>query len=281
MNRPFAPLLAALGLALFGAGRSAADSVVDFNDVPLAPNSASYGYDPSIPVGGSATTHFQSGGASFSHTFTNYGGGFTGWDGTAVSNVNDPTTAGFTNQFAAVTGTGYNPASGGLVDNYAVVTPSVSIGVAPGQSIAGLYVTNTTYAALSMTNGDGFAKQFGGISGSDADWFKLTASGKDANGNALASTVDFYLADFRFVDNSKDYIVNDWRFMDLSALADASSISFRFSSSDVGAYGMNTPAYAAIDNLVFRSAVAVPEPATLVMSATAGLILAAAGARRR
>jgi hypothetical protein len=37
-----------------------------------------------------------------------------------------------------------------------------------------------TYAALSMRDGDGFAKQFGGASGDDPDYFLLTITGRDA-----------------------------------------------------------------------------------------------------
>ena len=43
--------------------------------------------------------------------------------------------------------------------------------------MSGAYFTNTTYTALSMLNGDGFAKQFGGASGTDADWYNITIEG--------------------------------------------------------------------------------------------------------
>ncbi|WZP00682.1 DUF4465 domain-containing protein [Isosphaeraceae bacterium EP7] len=304
MNRMLLGSLVALALAVRPA---AADSVVDFNDLTLAPDSAFNGPVPGGttvdgPYGPVVVGSFQSGGASFGNAYdTTYGS----WNGFAYSNVNDTTTPGFTNQFAAVTGTGHTPVAPGQVDNYGVAfgyrdiaasssgnaafDPSnagqlrglPTIGLPAGQGLAGLYVTNTTYAAKSMLNGDGFAKKFGGDSGNDADFFRLSAYGIDANGNALAAHVDFDLADFRFADNSMDYIVDDWRFMDLSALAGAVSVSFNLSSSDVGSYGMNTPAYFAFDDLVFRSSVAVPEPATLVMSAIAGLAIAPLALRRK
>jgi len=52
-----------------------------------------------------------------------------------------------------------------------------------------------------MKNGTaGFAKKFGGTSGNDQDWFKMTAIGYNAAGDSVKS-VDFYLADYRFDDN--------------------------------------------------------------------------------
>jgi hypothetical protein len=108
-----------------------------------------------------------------------------------------------------------------------------------------------------MLNGDSFAKKFGGSGGNDPDWFFLTMTGKDAAG-VVTGTVDFYLADFQFADNQLDYIVNNWRFVDLTPLGVVKSIEFSLSSSDTSAWGMNTPAYFAIDTIV-------PEPATLLL----------------
>ena len=88
--------------------------------------------------------------------------------------------------------------------------------------------------------------------------------------------MDFYLADFRFADNSLDYIVRDWRFVDLSGLGVVSRLEFDLASSDSGAFGINTPAYFAMDSL---AANAVPEPATPVV--LLGGLAAAVLVRRR
>jgi hypothetical protein len=61
--------------------------------------------------------------------------------------------------------------------------------------------------------------------------------------------VDFYLADYRFTDNSEDYIVDEWTWVDLSSLGAVDSLSFTLTSSDVGQFGMNTPAYFCMDNV--------------------------------
>ena len=114
-------------------------------------------------------------------------------------------------------------------------------------------VTNTTYAALSMRDGDAFAKKFGGESGDDRDFFLLTIEGRDDEGDSVGS-VEYYLADFRFDDNSRDYIVDQWTMVDVSSLAGATQLEFSLSSSDVGQFGMNTPAYFAVDHIVLSDA---------------------------
>ena len=74
--------------------------------------------------------------------------------------------------------------------------------------VPGFYVTNSSYAYNSMTGGDSFAKKFG-----KGDWFKLTITGYDA-ADEVTGTKEYYLADLR--DADKAYIINDWRYVDLS-----------------------------------------------------------------
>jgi hypothetical protein len=95
-----------------------------------------------------------------------------------------------------------------------------------------LQVANTTYAALSMLQGDAFSKKFGGPDGTDADWFLLTIEGFDASGNSVG-TVEFFLADYRAADPAQDYIVEAWAEVDVSGLVGATQLSFALSSSDM------------------------------------------------
>jgi len=111
-----------------------------------------------------------------------------------------------------------------------------------------MYVTNTTYAYLSMRNGDQFAKKFGGTDGNDPDWLKLTITGIDKDNNPTEQVV-FFLADFRFSDNSQDYIIDKWKWVDLTSLGTVVGLELSISSSDVGAFGVNTPSYFALDAL--------------------------------
>lgn len=253
---PFASLLA--GLALSG---GAAAAVSTFDDLSLAPESHFF---PGV------TTTFTSGDAGFNHSFTDWGGGCCHSDW-VYTNRTDTTTAGYTNQFSGYAGGGAQGSS-----NYAIAYMGAPTATFSGPSaVSGAYFTNTTYAALSMLNGDSFAKKFGGVSGNDEDWFKLTISGW--NGASQTGSVDFYLADFRFADNGLDYIVDEWAWVDLSSLGTVSSLSFSLASSDMGAWGMNTPAYFALDSL---SVAAVPEPEQVALF-LAGLAVVGVAARRR
>ena len=87
-----------------------------------------------------------------------------------------------------------------------------------------------------------------------------TDGGRNSAGNPVGS-VDFYLADYRFADNSRDYIVDTWTQVDLSTLSDATVLTFAMESTDVGQFGMNTPSYFAVDGIHL-----VPEPATLMLT---------------
>ena len=214
-----------------------AAAVSDFEDLALAPESYWNGSDES---GG-----FQSGSAYYSN---NYDTTFSSWDGFAYSNITDTTTSGMAGQYNAIVGSGEGSSS-----NYAVGyvgwagPPTVTLDTAG--VVDSLYVTNNNFAYYSMLNGDAFAKKFGGSSGGDEDWFLLTITGKDAGGGVI-DTVDFYLADYRFANNSLDYILDTWEAVDLTSLGVVKSLEFTLSSSDVGGWGMNTPAYFAIDTVV-------------------------------
>ncbi len=113
--------------------------------------------------------------------------------------------------------------------------------------VRGMYVTNATYPALSMKYGDDNSKKFGGADGNDPDWFKLSVWGM-LDGQET-DTIAFYLADYRFEDNANNYIVDTWTWLELSPLGKVDSLLFGLSSSDVGSWGMNTPAYFCVDNI--------------------------------
>jgi hypothetical protein len=255
----------------FGAPSGASATVVDFEDVganlPIAGNDF---YDGRSASPGE--TDFVSRGATFANQFTDFGGGCC-WQGFAYSQTTDTTTPGFANQYSAYAGSG----AGGSA-TYGIGFTGGGSGISTidfGADVLldAAWVTNTTYTALSMQNGDTFAKKFGGAGGDDPDWLRLTITAYDAVAVAIGS-VEFYLADFRFADDNLDYIVDAWTPVDLSGLGVVRSLDFVLDSSDVGPFGINTPAYFALDDLGYT---VVPEPGT-------GTLLAfglAALARRR
>jgi hypothetical protein len=232
-------------------------SVVGFEDLILYPNT--------YWNGSSRAGSFTSGGVTFPNSYdTAYGS----WEGFAYSNVQDSSTPGWGNQYAARPGTGYNGSANYAV-GYQPYVGNFEISLVGISNFAGrgLHVANTTYVALDMQNGSGFSKKFGGANGTEADWFRLTVRG--LLGGSETGAVDFYLADFRFANSADDYILNSWAFVDLTALGNVDKISFALTSSDTGDYGMNTPAYFALDNLG-----GVPEPSSTSLLLVSGLCLA-------
>ncbi len=190
---------------------------------------------------------FTSGGAFFQN---NYNPKWGSWVGFAYSNITDTSTTGLSGQYNAITGSG----QGGST-NYAICcvgsTEPPTVILDMSSMVGGLYVTNNNYTYYSMLNGDPFAKKFGGTNGNDPDFLLLTITGKDSDGN-VTGAVEFYLADFNFEDNSRDYIVNTWWFVDLTPLGLVKSLEFSLGSSDAGDWGMNTPAYFAIDTIIME-----------------------------
>lgn len=254
-----------VGLALVSllSGSAMADACATFDDLALAPESFWNGSDGS---GGftSSTLGFNN------HYDTTWGS----WGGWAYSNTTDTTTGDYTNQYSAITGGAYG-GSNFAVAYYDTYTPTIPVlTLAEAQVLGTAHFTNTTYAYLSMKYGDpyGFSKAFGGEDGTDADWFLLTLTGKDAAGQ-VTDTIEFYLADYRFEDDDLDYIVDEWTASDLSSLGVVKTVEFALTSSDSGDFGMNTPAYFAMDSVGL-----VPEPATLGLL---GLGAAALVRRRR
>lgn len=176
----------------------------------------------------------------------NYNPAWNAWSGWAITSMRDTVTPGYLNDLSAYTGTGYNSSTYAVsyAPNYSKLELQNN---AFGGIVNGFYITNATYTYLSLRDGDGFAKKFGGISGDDPDYLLLTIE-KYKDGVLGAENVEFYLADYRFSDNSQDYIIDDWQYVDLTSLGDVDSLIFTLSSTDVGAAGMNTPAYFCIDD---------------------------------
>lgn len=177
-----------------------------------------------------------------------YNAEFDFWSGFAISADNDTTTAGFSNQYSSRAGIGAletkSYAMGYIFDPVVIQLKENAI----GKPMISMYVSNSTYSYLSIRDGDGFAKKFGGETGNDPDYFLLTI--KKYSGGVIADdSINIYLADYRFSDNKQDYILSDWKYVDLTVLGEVDSLILQLSSSDVGVFGMNTPAYVAIDQI--------------------------------
>ena len=181
---------------------------------------------------------FKSGSFQFDNYYSPEYGGF--WGNFAYSNQTSSSYESLADQFHAVTGGGHESATFGVA--FPQGGSVTFMDNAEGTVIPGFYITNSAYAYTSMLNGDAYAKKF-----AQGDWFKLTITGLDADGNETG-TKEFYLADLRDADSSKHFIVNDWRYVDLSGLGKVKSLKFMLDSSDTGSWGINTPGYFCLDD---------------------------------
>lgn len=232
-----------------------------FDDLGLAPNSYWNGSNLS---GG-----FLDGDGYFPNQYDTT---YAFWTGFAYSNVPlniDSITTGATDynyQYSSAQGGGvYGSSAFGICYTSGSYSTLNLQGFAPGHQIYGMYVTNSAYDYLSMKYGDAFAKKFGGVTGTDPDWFRLTITGW-YQGNPIADSVYFYLADFRSADTTQHYILKSWKFIDLLPLGNVDSLFFTLSSSDTGIYGMNTPAYFAFDNFMTTDGVTYSSPVAVADS---------------
>lgn len=221
-----------------------AQTTADFENLSLSPDSSWNGSD------GSGS--FSSGNASFANKFMDWGGGITSWSGFAYTNRKDTITQSYNNEFSVMTGEGFSGSANYAVGYFSPFDPLPTVrlsGIAHGDTVSGFFVTNSTYSYLTMKNGGGPAKKFGGVSGTDPDWFYLVVYGY-FNGVKLADSVQFYLADFRFSNSAQDYILKDWQWVDLTSLGKVDSLQFSMNSSDIGSFGINNPTYFCMDNLI-------------------------------
>lgn len=239
--------ITSLMLALTVITANAQTQVTDFETFTLTANSF-YKDTNSVP--------FQSAGALFRYQWTK--GNFPYWSGgLSYTNKTDTTNGDYNNVYNCRAYKGYNNSS-----KYATGQDRATIVLkAPFDRVDGFYITNTNYAYKSMKLGDAFAKKFGGTSGNDPDFFKITAKGY-FNGTMKPDSAVYFLADYRFANNSLDYIVQSWQWVNTSNLGQVDSIRFFMYSSDVGQFGINTPLFFSMDNLTITDAfVGIPENA--------------------
>ena len=202
----------------------------------------SYSYEDDW--GGKTTTYtdnaYVESGVSFPVTYNLYEtayGTSDFWSGIAISNRTETSFNRETltpDQYNNITG----KAHGGK--NFAVIYPyGEMITFAKPTAIKGFYYTNSAYVVNSILNGDNVAgDKFG-----EADWFKCTVVGVDAENNV--TTVDLDLA------KNGDY-VKDWQWADLSSLGEIVDLRFEFSGSRKNDWGVLTPTYICIDDVTIQ-----------------------------
>lgn len=257
-------------------------TVVDFEDLAF-PSGADHwsGSYPSDGEGGTgATETFTSRGVAF-HTFSD--GDWYFWNGFAYSRATDSTTPGYGNQFSSITGSGAGGSGAYAIGNVGIsLSPRLTL--TQPTMLAGAYFTNTTYAFLSLRDGDLFAHPLGddpataSREASYPGWFTLVVTGLDTQSQPTGRAV-LDLADYRQPDgNPAGHLVSDWVWLDLSALGIVSSVEFGIDASDGG---LGWPQYFALDNLTLAQAVPEPGGMVIVGALTVVAVARPAAGRRR
>lgn len=261
--------------------------VVDFESLPVPPagffngdTSGDAAFRANFTIDGTEPRFGQTAflqrwdvnGVEFSNDFIP---AFDSWSGASWSNVQNSVTPGFMNQYASFPGGGSDGVGGVDSGTYAVLFSNGFINLPENSILQSVDLSNTTYSYLTMRDGDGFTDPFGGDDGNALDFLTVTLTGYDAlngSGNATGS-LDIDLADYRFSDNSLDFIQTDWQNFDLSMLGNARSLRYEFSTSQPA----GVPTYVALDNLRFSI---VPEPSGLLMLCVLGSVTIASSRRR-
>lgn len=231
-----------VAVSLLTASTLTAQTVSTFDDITLPAPDTTYLETQSGPDG---VYTFQTGNAKF-YGKKDFGG--TYYANFNCSNHTDTVTPGFVNMWSNIAGKGAeNSANFGTAyveTNYAAPTPvTIPVGMkltgnAAGHLVAGAYFTNSVYAYRYMLDNNYY---------DDGNhWFKLVVRGYLNNIKSTDSVV-FSLADYS--GTGAPVLVHTWEWASLTSLGNVDSLTFDLISSDAGMFGINTPAYFAIDNL--------------------------------
>lgn len=208
-------------------------------------------YNGDMLYGGDEYTWFDEGNTNlFSGLAEAYGDYMFWYGGCVVSNytLDDVKAGSYTTQLSVLSGPNGNGGRNGSANFGIAFDGSSMMGTPTAQMlfydgtervIDHMYITTTAYTLNSLMYGDGFSKPAG-----DDGWFAVTATGYNLDEEKTGETT-FYLC-----RNGK--IVNDWEKWDLSSLGEVLYVTFYCTGSDMSAYGLNTPAYFAFDDVAVR-----------------------------
>lgn len=181
---------------------------------------------------------------------TNNYGDYKFWGGGhAISNYTDadPAHGDSDHQLAIPVASGHNGSKNFCVHNGHVeagdtfsVLPSIYFKDGIERIVDHMWVMNTTYTLNIMKNGD----TFGSTPFGAEDFLKIIAIGFDLQGKETGRST-FDLA------NGTDFVI-EWTKWELASLGKVAKIAFNIEGSQVGEYGLNTPAYFAYDDVAVR-----------------------------
>lgn len=170
------------------------------------------------------------------------------YNGASVSGSNSGAGGDGSNTFAVINGcdqSKYNPS---LQDNCAEITFSDYAEL----TVQALQVAPTAYVygCISGPNPMGSNWDIMAQNG----YFCVKAYGYDASGQPTngGNPVTYYFCDYRPTARPVIHYSQGWEVWSLAELGKVNKIRFDFDGSDVGQYGLNTPAYACFDNILIE-----------------------------
>lgn len=134
-------------------------------------------------------------------------------------------------------------------DGYQGWIQEASFDIPKGSTVKSMKICNTAYTYGVIQNGNKWYED-GKLSGTaeslvDSEgYLKLTIKCLNSSGISVKN-VEVYLADYR---DGKAICPTTWTKIDINA-KDVKTVKFSFEGSDTGTYGLNTPAYVAIDDI--------------------------------
>lgn len=175
---------------------------------------------------------------SFSHYYADWGSGYS-FAGFTYMNQTDNETP---NSPAPISGKGKTGKVYIAADSSEgeFGTPAALTILDNNYKLKGTWITNSTWAYMGMTQGDGYARAF-----KTGDWYKVIATGYDEAGNETGRA-EILLADYK---TDTDKPVKDWVWFDLSGLQNAVKVKFIPDSSDKNEYGIKTAVYFCLDGI--------------------------------
>ena len=190
----------------------------------------------------------------FSHSYV---ADWNSWNGFVASRSSDTADHSDGNwldhQYSAITGGGLSGTgtpyliaywnSSELLDEATTVTPSCYVAYGNQGALfqpLSAFVTNSSYAFYAMATGTAWSKKF-----EAGDYLKLLAYGITADGT-ITGPAECFLANY---EDEYSLPVSNWTYFNMESLGVVKMLFFRMESSDSGKWGMNTPAYFAIDRM--------------------------------
>ncbi len=180
-----------------------------------------------------------------------YNRSYNSWSGFAFSSWKNTDLATYQNQWSVWNGKAHSDSVFGLgyvsfgYSSPFPTNPSVLKFTKPVK-LDSLFITNSTYTALTIKNGNNYAHAF---STANKDYYEIHIL--PINKKDTLDTIIVRLADYT---TNSPYIVKDWLKVDFSSLTDSvTQLSFDAVTTDVGSYGPNTPLYFCIDDISVES----------------------------